>query len=183
MLAKLADVVDDATESFEDYRYQRALERTEAFFWHFCDDYLELVKNRAYRPDGGSARAALATALSVQLRLLAPFLPFVCEEVWSWWRTGSVHRAQWPDTTGLTGGDPAVLDAAAAVLAEIRKAKTARQRSLRSEVARLVVRDEPDQIAALGLALDDVRDAGVVAAVDVAAGPDRSVLVELAGTA
>ena len=181
MLAALADVVDDATAAFTDYRYQRALERAEAFFWHFCDDYLELVKNRAYRPDGGSARAALATALSVQIRLLAPFLPFVCEEVWSWWRTGSVHRAQWPDTTGLTGGDPAVLAAAAAVLADIRKAKTARQLSLRSEVARLTVRDESARVTALEQALGDVRDAGVVTRVDVAAGGDRVVTVELAG--
>ena len=180
MLAKLAAVVDDATGAFDDLRYHRALERTETFFWEFCDDYLELVKNRAYRPDGGSARAALTTALSVQLRLLAPFLPFVCEEVWSWHRDGSVHRAQWPTSAALPAGDPGVLDAAAAVLADIRRAKTAEKVSQRSEVARLVVHDLPVRVAALAEVLGDVRDAGSVADVELFGADVRSVTVRLA---
>ncbi|MDP9389724.1 MAG: valine--tRNA ligase [Actinomycetota bacterium] len=183
MLAGLDDLVAQATAAFESYDYARALERTEAFFWSFCDDYLELVKNRAYRggDDGGSATAALAAALSALLRLFAPFLPFVTEEVWSWWQEGSVHRTRWPEAgEAAGGGDPVVLEVAADVLRAVRKAKSEAKLSQRAAVDVVVVRDDAGRLAALEAAAGDLREAGSIAELRVEEADRFSVDVTLA---
>ena len=177
MLVRLAAVVDEATSALDAYDHTRALERTEAFFWSFCDDYVELVKSRAYgdRPGAAtaSARAALGLALSVLLRLFAPFLPFVTEEVWHWWHEGSVHRARWPsaaeldEVSGAAAGAavPAdVLDALSEVLAAVRRTKTAARRSMRAPVARLEIVGPAPWLAAVAAGRDDLVDAGGVLA-------------------
>ena len=181
MLGLLAEVVDDATKSFEDYEYTKALERTETFFWAFCDDYLELVKGHAYAGDA-SAVAALRLGLSKLLRLFAPFLPFVTEEVWSWWQEGSVHRSAWPKTDALDahGGDPLVLEVAAEVLGQVRKAKTEAKKSLRVDVSLVIVRGTPEQLAALEAARSDVMQAGRIAELRTEPGDELEVLVTLA---
>lgn len=190
MLAGLAGVVRDVTADFDGYDYARALERTESFFWAFCDDYLELVKGRAYggaEDDQGaaSARAALSLALSVLLRLFAPFLVFVTEEVWSWWQPGSVHRAAWPDVAELAsvtgeGADPAVLAVATDVLGHIRRAKSEARRSPRWPVASVTVTDTAHRLAALSLAESDLREAGKIEEMYTAAGRALTVDVKLA---
>jgi valyl-tRNA synthetase len=165
LLTALAQVVAEATAAFEAYDASRALERTETFFWTFCDDYIELVKGRAYGegPEAASAGAALRTALSTLLRLFAPVLPFVTEEVWSWWQEGSVHRAAWPVAEDLkVDGDPAVLAVAGEVLAQVRKAKSGAQVSMKTEVSRLVVRDTAARLELVRQALTDLVNAGVV---------------------
>ncbi|KQU66468.1 valine--tRNA ligase [Phycicoccus sp. Root101] len=171
MLAELRDVVGKATAGFESWDHTRALETTETFFWTFCDDYLELVKDRAYGGQGdeaaASARAALRIALDVLLRLLAPFLPYVTEEVWSWWHEGSVHRAAWPTTYDVAvgaGGDPAVLTAVGEALAGVRKAKSEAKVGMRAEVASLVLAGPAEWVARVQLAETDLRAAGRITA-------------------
>jgi valyl-tRNA synthetase len=164
MLALLAALVTNATASFDGYDYARALDATERFFWGFCDDYLELVKGRAYA-GSDSARAALAIALDSLLRLFAPHMPFVTEEVWSWWRDGSIHRASWPvadELASFAADDVAIYPAAAAVLGELRKAKSEAKRSMRTEVTAAVVRAPAELRRALEPVTSDVRDAGRV---------------------
>jgi valyl-tRNA synthetase len=173
LLTALAGVVDEATAAMEAYNYTRALEAAETFFWSFCDDYVELVKSRAYGsgPAAESAQATLALALSVQLRLFAPVLPFVTEEVWSWWQSGSVHRAPWPVAGELPdGGDPAVVTAAAEALAGVRKAKSDAKQSMRAEVETATVVAPADQVALVEAARSDLIDAGRIATLSVVAG-------------
>jgi valyl-tRNA synthetase len=168
LLTELGTLVAEATAAFEGYDYARALERTEAFFWAFCDDYVELVKNRAYGSLGDeradSARATLRTTLSVLLRLFAPVLPFVTEEVWQWWHDSSVHVAPWPSSLPA-GGLPAVWEAARGLLQEIRRAKSDAGRSLRATVATLEVVDTEERLALLRAVEDDLREAGSVVAI------------------
>ncbi|MCY3806392.1 MAG: class I tRNA ligase family protein, partial [bacterium] len=163
LLAGVGELIDAATEAFEAFDYARALERTERFFWDFTDDYVELVKNRAYRDgtDGASARAALQIALSALLRLFAPFLPFACEEAWSWWQQGSIHRTSWPERDELPAeGDPAVLAAASEVLGQVRRAKSEARRKLRTAVESARVTASQEFLEALAAATGDLCDAG-----------------------
>jgi valyl-tRNA synthetase len=169
LLVRLADVVESATKAFDRYDHTRALELTETFFWTFCDDYVELVKERAYGERGAveeaSAKATLAIALLVQLRLFAPFLPFVTEEVWSWWQDGSVHRTAWPTLGEVTvdDGEARLLTLVGDALSQVRKSKSEAQVSMRTAVATAVVRGVPDDIDLLSTAADDLRSAGRIA--------------------
>jgi valyl-tRNA synthetase len=185
LLTKLADVVGQATAALGGYEHARALEIVERFFWGFTDDYLELVKGRAYGGNGpeaaGSAIASLRFALDVLLRLFAPFLPYATEEVWSWWKEGSIHRASWPSTEAFpVGGEPVVFEVAAWVLGEVRKTKALAKRSLRTDVERLVVRDTPERLRILRGVERDVAEAGKVRSVEYVESTEPSVEVELA---
>jgi valyl-tRNA synthetase len=183
LLAALDAMVRDASAALSGYDHTGALEAIERFFWMFCDDYLELVKTRAYgtSADGASARGTLRQALGVLLRLFAPFLPFVTEEAWSWWRDGSVHGAAWPAPSAEPAGeagDPAVLATAAAVLGQVRKAKTAAKLSIRTEAARVVVRG-PDE-AAVRASEPDLRAAGNITDFAFEPAPELATEVTLA---
>ncbi len=181
LLAQLAALVRDATRAFDGFDYARALEVTERFFWQFTDDYVELAKGRAYGSQGDAAQASasntLTIALDVLLRLFAPFMPFVTEEVWSWYRgegAGSVHRASWPSTdewitsgalaatngAASDGSATLVLEAASAVLRDVRRAKSEAKRSIRTAATSVVVAETAERLDALKEAQADLRDAG-----------------------
>jgi valyl-tRNA synthetase len=198
MIARLAMVVAEATSSFESYDYARALQRTEEQFWWFCDFYLELVKGRRYDRDGdpdgaASVSRALRLSMSTFQRLLAPTMPFVCEEVWSWWQDGSIHRAAWPDAAELNaelaqGGagenariqdEEAALAMAADVLSEVRKTKSQAKQPMRAPVRMVRVHDTPARLRALKLGLSDLMQAGAIEHVEPIESDEFAVEVEL----
>lgn len=164
VLAQLRQVVTQATEAFEKYDHTRALEVTETFFWTFCDDYLELVKERAYNREGQwaeaqslSARTALALVVDTVVRLLAPFLPFVTEEVWSWYRSGSIHHAAWPTTAELgEGGDAQILEVASQALIVLRRVKSDAKVSPRTPFLSVTVTVPESALAPAALVSTDI---------------------------
>ncbi|MFY9331038.1 MAG: valine--tRNA ligase [Candidatus Nanopelagicales bacterium] len=189
LLAALSNTVQKATSAFEEYNYTRALELTETFFWSFTDDHVELVKERAYGdpndPRTISARATLAYVLSAQLRLFAPILPFVTEEVWSWWQPGSVHTAAWPDPHEWAAAvpedtDPQLIDDVAAVLSAIRRAKSEAKVSMKAEVASVVITGPEQMLSRVQRAQADLASAGRVQQVTYQEGPEFSVQAVLA---
>jgi len=173
LLLNLAEVVTEATKAFENYDHTKALELTEKFFWNFTDNYLELVKERAYGQGGfssaeqASAIIALRKALLSLLRLFAPFLPFATDEVWSWWQEGSIHRSSWPKASELTEGlDSAFLELlplAEQALFGIRKAKSDAKASMKADVLSATLVIPPAALAQMELLSADLRAAGRIA--------------------
>ena len=168
-------VTEQATKAFDAFDYAAVLQVVEESFWHFCDHYLELVKLRSYTdqdtPGRRSALAALGLALNAYLRLLAPFMPYVTEEVWSWSfagedRTKSIHTSAWPTMaefeTVPRPGVEGTFEAAVEVMTKIRGAKTIAQKSLRWPVATLEIAGAESARDSLAPVMDDILRAGNV---------------------
>ena len=188
LLALLAQLITETTRDFNEYDHTRALERTETFFWSFCDNYVELIKIRAYGDADEratrSARATLGVALSVLQRLLAPVLPFVTEEVWHWWREGSVHRSSWPtvEELALESVRPSpgwVYGPLCEVLEAVRREKSTAKVSQRAEVAQCVVAGPASWLEALRAGEADLRAAGAIREILWRDQPERFVAVTL----
>ena len=182
MLAELGRVVEIATAALDTLDHARALEMTEKFFWTFCDDYLELVKERAYATGDATAQAsavlALRSAIDIQLRLLAPFMPFATEEVWSWTHDTSIHGAEWPVAPTTDAGHIAEPSGMLAVVGKaligIRRAKTDAKASQKTEVVSATISAPADQLALLQLAESDLKDVGRIASLSFVIGADGS---------
>ncbi|WP_142093605.1 valine--tRNA ligase [Propioniferax innocua] len=165
MLTALRSVIERATDAFDSYDYTSALEAAEQFFWAFCDDHIETVKKRAHGDDqaAASARAALAQALDVMLRLFAPFMPFVTEEVWSWWREGSVHRQSWPTIDELPAdGDPELVADLASALIGVRGAKSDAKVSMKTPILSVTIAGPAESLKRLRSIEQDLRAVGSI---------------------
>jgi len=163
MLAALRQVVADVTKSLEAFDYASALRTAETFFWSFCDDYVEMVKRRRMSDDAAAASAIAASrlALSIQLRLFAPFLPFVTEEVWSTWQSGSIHVAAWPSTADIDGVLSAPADgrlylSTSGMLAALRFARSTKKLAFSTPIRVVSLSMTDSQLAEWTLVRQDV---------------------------
>ena len=182
LIAKLAATVESATKAFEEFNYAKALDATETFFWEFTDDYVELVKERAYGErevvNTQSARATLLVTLDTLLRLFAPFLPFTTEETWSWFNRDSIHTSHWPDSDALralaSSGDKAALATATEALRMIRKAKSEAKLSMRAVVSVAVFTGTPEMLKHLDSVATDLKAAGSIEELETVSAPDAT---------
>ena len=182
LIAKLAATVESATKAFEEFNYAKALDAAETFFWEFTDDYVELVKERAYGErevvNTQSARATLLVTLDTLLRLFAPFLPFTTEETWSWFNRDSIHTSHWPDNEALRAlapsGDKASLATATQALRMIRKAKSEAKLSMRAVVSVAVFTGTPEMLKHLDSVATDLKAAGSIEELKTVSAPDST---------
>ncbi len=188
LLLALGEVVAEATSAFENYDHTKCLELTEHFFWNFTDNYLELVKDRAYNADGAlsaasqaSAVIALRTSLHIMLRLFAPFLPYATDEIWSWWQSeaGSIHRSNWPTTAeateGLQSSNAGLLALAQTALFHIRKAKSDAKVSMKAEVTSATLFAPDADLERIRSFENDLRAVGRIQHLDWASGAEVSI--------
>jgi valyl-tRNA synthetase len=175
-LSKLSNTIKEATDNYQQFDYAKALANVEALFWFYCDYYIELVKVRAYQQkqtaEGRSAIAALVISTEMFLKLLAPVLPFVTEEIWSYLPANynnkgdaSIHRAAWPQAFSTMQKEVILFDYIQQILNEVRLAKTQAQKSMKQPVTRCDIAANQIVIDCIKPALTDIADA-ICAAVE-----------------
>jgi valyl-tRNA synthetase len=154
LLARQDAVIESLTEKLEEYEISKARNELRVFFWNtFCDDYLEIAKQRLDREDSQSTAYALQTAHRRFLKLFAPLLPHITEEIWqSLYASESVHTADWPATTDHDA-DLAAGETALSVIGALRRYKSEHQLPLNAELDRVEVYGQVDGFE------DVVRDA------------------------
>ena len=173
-IANLVEHVDSCTNNFNKFNFAESMMITEKFFWNlFTDNYLELVKNRARQnedPDEQtSAVATLRLTLSVILRLFAPIVPVIADEVWSWSfakETGysSIHLSKWPTKEEISDlidplQDNELFLITCDAIRAIRREKTQNGFRLGSEVESIILEGRKSDIERVKLAKNDLMSA------------------------
>jgi valyl-tRNA synthetase len=177
LLSWLQRLIAHATERYRAYDYAAALDATERFFWGtFCDNYLELVKGRLYEGSDDERQAArwtLALTLLTVLKLLAPVMPHITEEIYGLLFAGetggSIHTSDWPraDETLLDLRAEQTGEAILAIASSVRRYKSINQLGLGTPLTRLtIVTDNASLRASLAQGAGDIRS--VTRAVSVA---------------
>ena len=161
-LNKLNELVKSTTLAFENYEYAKAKLETEKFFWSMlCDNYLEIVKKRVYENKGNkeSAQYTLYISLLTILKLIAPIMPFITEELYQTHykkqeKDKSIHISSWPEyNTKISKSDE--LDTFIEILTKIRQEKSNAKKSMKSEIILTISKEDKKKIQDL---LEDLKD-------------------------
>jgi len=165
ILNKFNNLIKEVSESFEKYEPSKAKMLTEIFFWsQICDNYLEIAKDRLYNPDvrgneeRKSAQYTLNYLLINTLKLFAPIIPFITEEIYQYFDKGkeSIHISSWPEFNekynDIIFGE--TWDKFIQVLSEVRQEKAKNNKSLTEEII-LTISDDDHKI--LVTCLDDLK--------------------------
>ena len=172
VIAELRPMIQRATDAFEAFDYAQALSLVEDFFWGtFCDNYLEIAKPRTYdeelTPGRLSAAATLRIVHRALVRMFAPYLPYLCDEIWHWaysdddGMANNVHKSPWPTVDELANIPepqlPKIYEDTLRVIDIVRKAKSDSNMSIKAPVAELEVKTKGDTLVqVLNTTRDDV---------------------------
>lgn len=166
-LIKLNNLIRICTETFEEYKYSRAKIETEKFFWNlFCDNYLEIIKKRIYNTTGNrklSAQYTLYHSLLSILKLIAPIMPFITEDIYQTYfkkteKESSIHLCEWPEVKGKIG-ETSELDLFINILSKVRQEKTKAKKPMNAEIVLTISKEDKKKIAEMAQDLKDVANA------------------------
>jgi valyl-tRNA synthetase len=164
-LSALNELIVKCTDSFEKYEYSRAKSDADLFFWSsLCDNYLEIVKNRVYngtKEERESASFTLYSSLLTILKLMAPFTPFITEEIYQKYfrgneKTKSIHISEWPREIQIEKKkeDKEVYDLMIEVLGKVRQEKSIAKKSMNSSIILTLDKKEKETLDEV---LDDLK--------------------------
>ena len=172
VIRQLRPLIERATAAFDEFDYAQALSLVEDFFWRtFCDNYLELAKSRTYEEELTEGRLSAAATLRLVhralVRMMAPYVPYLTEEVWHWCYTDdpgmheSVHRSPWPTLDELAAvpepAGPQTYEATIVVVEAVRKAKTDANLSMSAPVKSVSVTAKQPVLELLGATIEDIK--------------------------
>jgi len=193
IMDKLHKMIQSCTDSFDSYEYSKTKSETENFFWNtFCDNYLEIVKDRLYNPDifgkesTNSARFALYNTINSVLKMVSPLMPYITEEIYQLYfakKEGkvSIHESDWPEWKESLFDPEAekVGDAAVEIVGVVRRFKSEASLSLKAPIKKVTVTAKEDLIKGLELAIPDIKGATKAEDVEFVVGDELNVDVIL----
>jgi valyl-tRNA synthetase len=171
MLTKLQNTIKQATEHFDKYEYSKVKKVLDEFFWQvLCDNYLEFVKDRLYNPNlyhkgaKNSAQFGLYEAVLNVLKMFAPLMPYITEEVYSLYfkdkeNKESIHISNWPkyNENYVDKNSEFVGDLMVDIVQRVRKFKSEKQISLKEDLSKIIIKCSEKDRKLLELIIQDIK--------------------------